>query len=45
VQDIPIGTLAYEKIREVLSGLPPGHELRVTVLRAGKLLDLADHVP
>jgi S1-C subfamily serine protease len=46
VQDIPITTLAsYEKIREVLSRLPPGDELRVTVLRAGKVLDLAARVP
>jgi serine protease Do len=46
VQGIPIGPLAsYERIREVLGRLPAGTELKVTVLRAGQVLELSSRAP
>lgn len=46
VQGIPAGDLtSYEKIRDVLAGLPAGASLTVTVLRAGRVIELTGRKP
>jgi serine protease Do len=46
VQGIPVRGLAdYEKIREVMAKMPAGGTLTLTVLRAGKVLDLTGTKP
>jgi serine protease Do len=39
------GLFAYEKIREALARLPSGATIKVTVLRAGQLLELSGTMP
>jgi serine protease Do len=46
VQGIPVSGLAdYEKIRTVLAQAPPGAALSVTILRAGRVIELTGRVP
>jgi serine protease Do len=46
VQGIPAGDLtSYEKIRDVLAELPSGARLTVTVLRAGRVIELTGRKP
>jgi serine protease Do len=46
VQGIPAGDLtSYEKIRDVLAELPAGARLTVTVLRAGRVIELTGRKP
>ena len=46
VQGIPIGGIAqYEQIRQTLSSLPRGSAIKVTVLRAGQVIELTGGLP
>ena len=46
VQGIPVSGLAeYEKVRQVLARMPSGDTMTVTVLRAGRLLELSGRKP
>lgn len=46
IQGVPVRGLAnYEQIRKILSALPAGGNLTVTVLRAGKVIELTGRKP
>jgi S1-C subfamily serine protease len=45
VEGIPMSSANVEKIRDALSGLAPGGPFKVTVFRAGQVLELTGRVP